>query len=61
MDIGVGSGAMICGVVSQAFGFTVVYIALAGCIVLSTLSYLSIHNSGKVDKNLAAQKIVTEE
>lgn len=40
MDLGSGSGAVIWGILSQAFGFTFVYLCCAVCAALAIFSYL---------------------
>jgi len=54
LDIGVGIGSMIWGFISQLFGYTVLYIATAACVVLSFLIYVYV-----VDKRSAAPNLET--
>lgn len=50
MDIGIGVGALIWGVVSQSSGFTLVYILSAAVVaVASLLYYILIHKEMKLD------------
>ncbi len=42
MDIGIGLGAMVWGWVNQLSGFTAVYLACGGCVVISLWVYMAI-------------------